>query len=183
MKYALFKKYKKTVSCMKMSSKRKINKVNELELLRIKAELALKEKLESKKIEVEIIKLNLMKDIEDNKIAVEDNKNAVTQEIEVRKIAVMKEIEDKKIDMMKNAGRLYALLWVISLIFLFTFGVQLRDGLLGRVTTFNSMINELKAGILNLTRTVQIFIGGKLAEAFVNNIASVRSFICKLLWK
>jgi len=172
-------------------------------------ELALKEKLEMKRIEdskyiemekilamqvVEEKKINAMKEVEEHKIAVEEHKIAVeehkiaveekkinaTKEVEEHKIAVeAKKAENDKVDSEKER-KFKTVLAVVFVIAILIFGGQLKDGLLGRVTTFNSILNELKEGILQLTKTVQVLVGGMILDKLIKKLVSIRTFFFKL---
>jgi len=161
-------------------------------------ELALKEKLEMKRIEdskyIEMEKINAMKEVEEHKIAVEEHKIAVeerkiaveekkintTKEVEEHKIAVeAKKAENDKVDSEKER-KFKTVLAVVFVIAILIFGGQLKDGLLGRVTTFNSILNELKEGILQLTKTVQVLVGGMILDKLIKKLVSIRTFFFKL---
>jgi hypothetical protein len=158
-------------------------------------ELALKEKLEMKRIEdskyiemekilamqvVEEKKINAMKEVEEHKIAVEEKKINATKEVEEHKIAVeAKKAENDKVDSEKER-KFKTVLAVVFVIAILIFGGQLKDGLLGRVTTFNSILNELKEGILQLTKTVQVLVGGMILNKLIKKLVSIRTFFFKL---
>jgi len=140
-------------------------------------ELALKEKLEMKRIEdskyIEMEKILAMQVVEEKKI------NA-TKEVEEHKIAVeAKKAENDKVDSEKER-KFKTVLAVVFVIAILIFGGQLKDGLLGRVTTFNSILNELKEGILQLTETVQVLVGGMILDKLIKKLVSIRTFFFKL---
>jgi len=103
-----------------------------------------------------------------------------SKEIEMEKIHAMMEIEVMKIADSEKERRLKSVLALVYVIAIVTLGAQLRDGLLGRVTTFNSIVNELKDGILKLTKAVQVLVGGMILEFFLKNLTRARSFLYKL---
>jgi len=190
-KYSPLKSSKRISFCLKSKSKQEIELENKRELIRLMQELALKEKLEMKRIEdskyiemekilamqvVEEKKINAMKGVEEHKIAVEEHKIAV----EEHKIAVeAKKAENDKVDSEKER-KFKTVLAVVFVIAILIFGGQLKDGLLGRVTTFNSILNELKEGILQLTKTVQVLVGGMILDKLIKKLVSIRTFFFKL---
>ena len=208
-KYSPLKSSKRISFCLKSKSKQEIELENKRELIRLMQELALKEKLEMKRIEdskyiemekilamqvVEEKKINAMKEVEEHKIAVEEHKIAVeerkiaveekkinaTKEVEEHKIAVeAKKAENDKVDSEKER-KFKTVLAVVFVIAILIFGGQLKDGLLGRVTTFNSILNELKEGILQLTKTVQVLVGGMILDKLIKKLVSIRTFFFKL---
>ena len=103
-----------------------------------------------------------------------------SKEIEMEKIHAMMEIEAMKIADSEKERRLKSVLALVYVIVIVTLGAQLRDGLLGRVTTFNSIVNELKDGIIKLTKAVQVLVGGVILEFVLKNLIRARSFLCKL---
>jgi len=197
-KYSPLKSSKRISFCLKSKSKQEIELENKRELIRLMQELALKEKLEMKRIEdskyIEMEKINAMKEVEEHKIAVEEHKIAVeerkiaveekkinaTKEVEEHKIAVeAKKAENDKVDSEKER-KFKTVLAVVFVIAILIFGGQLKDGLLGRVTTFNSILNELKEGILQLTKTVQVLVGGMILDKLIKKLVSIRTFFFKL---
>ena len=165
-KYSPLKSSKRISFCLKSKSKQEIELENKRELIRLMQELALKEKLEMKRIEdskyIEMEKINAMKEVEEHKIAVE-----------------AKKAENDKVDSEKER-KFKTVLAVVFVIAILIFGGQLKDGLLGRVTTFNSILNELKEGILQLTKTVQVLVGGMILDKLIKKLVSIRTFFFKL---
>jgi hypothetical protein len=145
-----------------MKSKKEIEMENERELLRMK---------DSK--DLEILRIKDSKDLEIEKIH-------TMKEIEDKKMNFTIEIESMKIANSEKERRLKSVLAIVYVIAIFILGTQLRDGLLGRVTTFNSIVNELKEGILKLTKAVQVLVGGIIFEVVLNNSTRARSFLCKI---
>ena len=172
-KYSPLKSSKRISFCLKSKSKQEIELENKRELIRLMQELALKEKLEMKRIEdskyIEMEKINAMKEVEEHKIAVEEHKIAVEA----------KKAENDKVDSEKER-KFKTVLAVVFVIAILIFGGQLKDGLLGRVTTFNSILNELKEGILQLTKTVQVLVGGMILDKLIKKLVSIRTFFFKL---
>lgn len=176
-KYSPLKSSKRISFCLKSKSKQEIELENKRELIRLMQELALKEKLEMKRIEdskyIEMEKILAMQVVEEKKI------NAM-KEVEEHKIAVeAKKAENDKVDSEKER-KFKTVLAVVFVIAILIFGGQLKDGLLGRVTTFNSILNELKEGILQLTKTVQVLVGGMILDKLIKKLVSIRTFFFKL---
>jgi len=151
MKYWPLKSRKQRLSSFNMKSVMEINLENNRELLKIK---------DFK--EIETMKVNVIK------------------ETETMKMTVTKEIEAMKIADSEKERRLKFVSTLAYVIVIFILGAQLRDGLLGRATTFNSIVNELKDGILKLTKAVQVLVGGAILEFAPKNLTRARSFLCKL---
>ena len=135
--------------------------------------------MKSSKQSLSSLKMKSSKEIELENIR-ELLKINVSKEIEMEKIHAMMEIEAMKIADSEKERRLKSVLALVYVIAIVTLGAQLRDGLLGRVTTFNSIVNELKDGILKLTKAVQVLVGGVILEFFLKNLTGARSFLCKL---
>ena len=168
MNYSPMKSSKQTSSSLKMKSKLEVQLENERELLRLKDFKDLEmEKIHTMK-EIEDMKMNITKQIEDKKSAVE-----------YKKIAV----ENEKIAVEEKERRLKCVFALVNFIAIVIFGTQLRDGLLGRITTVNSMINDLKEGILKLTKSVHALVGGVILEVVIKNLARARSFLVSKLWR
>jgi hypothetical protein len=87
--------------------------------------------------------------------------------------------QEEKIEKRRIIWR-YSLLTLLSVLF-YLFGVQLRDGLLGRFTTFNSIVNELKLEILKRLTSLNIFFGLLISkEYFYNSFMKACIFLRKI---
>jgi hypothetical protein len=87
--------------------------------------------------------------------------------------------QEEKIEKRRIIWR-YSLLTLLSVLF-YLFGVQLRDGLLGRFTTFNSIVNELKLEILKRLTSLNIFFGLLISkEYFYNSFMKACTFLRKI---
>ena len=95
-----------------------------------------------------------------------------SKEIEKEKIHAMMEIEAMKIADSEKERRLKSVLSLVYVTCCITLGAQLRDGLLGRVTTFNS--------IIWLDFVVQVLVGGVILKFVLKNLTRARSFLRKL---
>ena len=110
---------------------------------------------------VEILRLRSRElDLQAAKQQEERNLAILKIQIEEKRMNQSKEIEEKR---MKER---YFLSITFFLLF-YLFGIQLRDGLLGRVTTFNSVITEFKAGILKRLTSLNIILGLLICKEFL----------------
>ena len=159
-----------------MKSKEEIE--NDKEMIKIKTAEAENNRevlrLKARELELQAVKLEqdqqiaIQKQEQDQQIAIQ--KLDQDQQIAIQKLAIdLKAMNQSKVIEEQRMKARYLLSITFFLLF-YLFGVQLRDGLLGRVTTFNSVVNEFKTGILKRLTSLNIIVGLLFGKEFLPNV-------------
>jgi len=134
-------------------------------------------KIEEKKMSQDKEKMSQDKEIEEKKMSQDKEKMSQDKEIEEKKMSQDKEIEEKKM----NLAKMRLIVSIFAIMAFLVFSVQLKDGLLGQATSFNTLLKSFSHSAKELN--VSIKNGLKLIAGTVSMkpVYNVLSHLYKIL--